>query len=193
MVGKIILASSSPRRADILRKLNIGFEIIPSPYVEDHSRTDFSYDYIVDLAYNKAKAVIPLVKTPSIIVAADTIVVLDGKVLGKPDGYDGAFEMLRSLSGRTHRVVTAIVVMNSETGVYKKKSTTSEVLFEKLSDEKIKYYIDNFKPFDKAGSYGIQEMPAGYIKSYSGDFENIIGMSSKTLLEMLETVTERLV
>lgn len=186
MVGKIILASSSPRRADILRKLNIGFEIIPSPYVEDHSRTDFSYDYIEDLAYNKAKAVIPLVKTPSIIVAADTIVVLDGKVLGKPDGYDGAFEMLRSLSGRTHQVVTAIVVMNSETGVYKKKSTTSEVLFEKLSDEKIKYYIDNFKPFDKAGSYGIQEMPAGYIKSYSGDLENIIGMSSKTLLEMLE-------
>ncbi len=186
MVGKIILASSSPRRADILRKLNIGFEIIPSPYVEDHSRTDFSYDYIEDLAYNKAKAVIPLVKTPSIIVAADTIVVLDGKVLGKPDGYDGAFEMLRSLSGRTHQVVTAIVVMNSETGVYKKKSTTSEVLFEKLSDEKIKYYIDNFKPFDKAGSYGIQEMPDGYIKSYSGDLENIIGMSSKTLLEMLE-------
>ena len=186
MVGKIILASSSPRRADILRKHNIGFEIIPSPYVEDHSRTDFSYDYIEDLAYNKAKAVIPLVKTPSIIVAADTIVVLDGKVLGKPDGYDGAFEMLRSLSGRTHQVVTAIVVMNSETGVYKKKSTTSEVLFEKLSDEKIKYYIDNFKPFDKAGSYGIQEMPDGYIKSYSGDLENIIGMSSKTLLEMLE-------
>ena len=186
MVGKIILASSSPRRADILRKLNIGFEIIPSPYVEDHSRTDFSYDYIEDLAYNKAKAVIPLVKTPSIIVAADTIVVLDGKVLGKPDGYDGAFEMLRSLSGRTHQVVTAIVVMNSKTGVYKKKSTTSEVLFEKLSDEKIKYYIDNFKPFDKAGSYGIQEMPDGYIKSYSGDLENIIGMSSKTLLEMLE-------
>ena len=186
MVGKIILASSSLRRADILRKLNIGFEIIPSPYVEDHSRTDFSYDYIEDLAYNKAKAVIPLVKTPSIIVAADTIVVLDGKVLGKPDGYDGAFEMLRSLSGRTHQVVTAIVVMNSETGVYKKKSTTSEVLFEKLSDEKIKYYIDNFKPFDKAGSYGIQEMPDGYIKSYSGDLENIIGMSSKTLLEMLE-------
>ena len=148
--------------------------------------------YNIPLCYDDArvvdlggKAVIPLVKTPSIIVAADTIVVLDGKVLGKPDGYDGAFEMLRSLSGRTHQVVTAIVVMNSETGVYKKKSTTSEVLFEKLSDEKIKYYIDNFKPFDKAGSYGIQEMPAGYIKSYSGDFENIIGMSSKTLLEMI--------
>ena len=185
MVGKIILASSSPRRADILRKHNIGFEIIPSPYVEDHSRTDFSYDFIENLAYNKAKAVVPLVNEQSLIVGADTIVVLDGKILGKPNGYDGAFEMLKNLSGKTHHVVTAIVVMDSDTQNYKKQSTTSEVTFENLTNEQIKYYIDNFKPFDKAGSYGIQEMPKGYIKSYTGDLENIIGISSKTLLEML--------
>ena len=185
MVGKIILASSSPRRADILKKHNIGFEIIPSPYVEDHSRTDFSYDFIENLAYNKAKAVVPLVNEQSLIVGADTIVVLDGKILGKPNGYDGAFEMLKNLSGKTHHVVTAIVVMDSDTQNYKKQSTTSEVTFENLTDEQIKYYIDNFKPFDKAGSYGIQEMPKGYIKSYTGDLENIIGISSKTLLEML--------
>lgn len=185
MVGKIILASSSPRRADILKKHNIEFKIIPSPYVEDHSTTDFSYAFIENLAYNKAKAVVPLVKEPSTIIAADTIVVLDGKILGKPDGYDGAFDMLKSLSGKTHHVVTAIVVMDSDTQNYKKQSTTSEVTFENLTDEQIKYYIDNFKPFDKAGSYGIQEMPKGYIKSYTGDLENIIGISSKTLLEMI--------
>lgn len=185
MVGKIILASSSPRRADILKKHNIEFKIIPSPYVEDHSRTDFSYDFIENLAYNKAKAVVPLVNEQSLIVGADTIVVLDGKILGKPNGYDGAFEMLKSLSGKTHHVVTAIVVIDSDTQNYKKQSTTSEVTFENLTDEQIKYYIDNFKPFDKAGSYGIQEMPKGYIKSYTGDLENIIGISSKTLLEML--------
>lgn len=185
MVGKIILASSSPRRADILRKHNIGFEIIPSPYVEDHSRTDFSYDFIENLAYNKAKAVVPIVNEQSLIVGADTIVVLDGKILGKPNGYDGAFEMLKNLSGKTHHVVTAIAIINSTTGDYKIKSTTSEVAFENLTDEQIKYYIDNFKPFDKAGSYGIQEMPDGYIKSFTGDLENIIGISSKTLLEML--------
>lgn len=185
MVGKIILASSSPRRADILKKHNIEFKIIPSPYVEDHSTTDFSYDFIENLAYNKAKAVVPLVKEPSTIIAADTIVVLDGKILGKPNGYNGAFEMLKNLSGKTHHVVTAIVVMDSDTQNYKKQSTTSEVTFENLTDEQIKYYIDNFKPFDKAGSYGIQEMPKGYIKSYTGDLENIIGISSKTLLEML--------
>lgn len=185
MVGKIILASSSPRRADILKKHNIGFEIIPSPYVEDHSRTDFSYDFIENLAYNKAKAVVPLVNEPALIIGADTIVVLDGKILGKPNGYDGAFEMLKNLSGKTHHVVTAIAIINSTTGDYKIKSTTSEVAFENLTDEQIKYYIDNFKPFDKAGSYGIQEMPDGYIKSFTGDLENIIGISSKTLLEML--------
>lgn len=185
MVGKIILASSSPRRADILKKHNIEFKIIPSPYVEDHSRTDFSYDFIENLAYNKAKAVVPLVNEQSLIVGADTIVVLDGKILGKPNGYDGAFEMLKNLSGKTHHVVTAIVVMDSDTQNYKKQSTTSEVTFENLTDEQIKYYIDNFKPFDKAGSYGIQEIPKGYIKSYTGDLENIIGISSKTLLEML--------
>ena len=185
MVGKIILASSSPRRADILKKHNIEFKIIPSPYVEDHSTTDFSYDFIENLAYNKAKAVVPLVNEQSLIVGADTIVVLDGKILGKPNGYDGAFEMLKNLSGKTHHVVTAIVVMDSDTQNYKKQSTTSEVTFENLTDEQIKYYIDNFRPFDKAGSYGIQEMPKGYIKSYTGDLENIIGISSKTLLEML--------
>lgn len=185
MVGKIILASSSPRRADILKKHNIEFKIIPSPYVEDHSTTDFSYDFIENLAYNKAKAVVPLVNEQSLIVGADTIVVLDGKILGKPNGYDGAFEMLKNLSGKTHHVVTAIVVMDSDTQNYKKQSTTSEVTFENLTDEQIKYYIDNFKPFDKAGSYGIQEMPKGYIKSYTGDLENIIGISSKALLEML--------
>lgn len=185
MVGKIILASSSPRRADILKKLNIGFEIIPSPYIEDHTRTVFSYDFIESLAFNKAKAVIPLVKEPSLIIGADTVVVIDNEILGKPDGYEGAFKMLKRLSGRTHIVVTSIVVINSETGDLKKNSTTSEVTFENLTDEQIKYYIDNFKPFDKAGSYGIQEMPEGYIKSFTGDFENIIGISSKALLELL--------
>lgn len=187
MAGKIILASSSPRRADILKKLNIGFEIIPSPYVEDHTRTVFSYDFIENLAYNKAKAVVPLVKEPSIIIGADTVVVLDNEILGKPGSYEGAFKMLKRLSGKTHLVVTSIVVINTQTNEVKKNSTTSEVTFENLSDEQIKYYIDNYKPFDKAGSYGIQEIPEGYIKSYTGDLENIIGISSKSLLKLLNS------
>ena len=185
MVGKIVLASSSPRRADIMTKAKVKFEIVPSPYIEDHTTTVFSYEFIENLAYNKAKAVIPLLKEPAAIVGADTVVVLDGEILGKPDGYKGAFEMLKKLSGRTHFVVTSIVVMDSQTGEYKKNSTTSYVTFENLTDEQIKAYINEYKPFDKAGSYGIQEMPEGYIKSYTGDLENIIGMSSKALMDLL--------
>lgn len=184
MVGKIILASSSPRRAAILKRTNLKFEIMPSPYIEDHTTTAFSYEFIENLAYNKAKAVV--VNEPSLVIGADTVVVLDDEILGKPDGRDGAFSMLKRLSGKTHRVVTSIVVINSETGEVKKNSTTSYVTFENLTDEQINYYIDDFKPFDKAGSYGIQEMPDGYIKSYTGDLENIIGMSSKALLDLLQ-------
>ncbi len=185
MVGKIVLASSSPRRADIMTKAKVKFEIIPSPYIEDHTTTVFSYEFIENLAYNKAKAVIPMLKEPAEIVGADTVVVLDNEILGKPQGAQRAFEMLKKLSGRTHFVVTSIVVMDSKTRKYKKNSTTSYVTFENLSDEQIWFYINNYKPFDKAGSYGIQEMPAGYIKSYTGDLENIIGMSSKALLDLL--------
>lgn len=184
-MGKIILASSSPRRADILKRTKIGFEIIPSPYIEDHTTTVFSYDFIENLAYNKAKAVVPLVKEASLIIGADTVVVLDNEILGKPNNEKGAFKMLKKLSGKTHFVVTSIAVINSETGEVKKNSTTSYVTFENLTDEQIDFYIKNYKPFDKAGSYGIQEMPDGYIKSYTGDLENIIGMSSKALLELM--------
>ena len=183
MVGKIILASSSPRRADIMKRTKIKFEIMPSPYVEEHTTTAFSYEFIENLAYNKAKAIVT--DEPAIIIGADTVVVLDNEILGKPEGRNGAFEMLKKLSGKTHQVVTSIVVINSETGEVKKNSTTCHVTFENLTDEQINYYIDTFKPFDKAGSYGIQEMPEGYIKSYTGDLENIIGMSSKSLIKLL--------
>lgn len=184
-MGKIVLASSSPRRQDILRKHNYVFEIIPSPYVEDHSRTDFSYDFIESLAKNKAMAVLPLVQEPSLIIGADTVVVLEGKILGKPEGREGAVNMLKSLSGKTHLVVTSIAVVNSVTSECKINSTTSRVEFNNLTDKQIAYYVDNYKPFDKAGSYGIQEMPDGYIKAYSGSLENIIGLCPEALANLI--------
>lgn len=187
-MGKIILASSSPRRADILKQHNIKFEVIPSPYQEDHTVTDFSYSFVENLAYNKAKAVVKLVKEPSVIIGADTVVVLNGKILGKPKDYAEAFEMLKKLSGRKHEVVTSIAVINTETGEEKICSVTSKVEFEKLSDEQIDFYIKNYKPYDKAGSYGIQEMPLGYIKNYEGSLENIIGLCGKTVCEMIENL-----
>ncbi|MBQ8168727.1 septum formation protein Maf [bacterium] len=160
-MGKMILASSSPRRADILKDYKL--EIIPSPYVEKHTKTAFSYDYVENLAYNKALAVVPLIEEESLIIGADTVVVLGEEILEKPKDYEDAFSMLKKLSTRTHSVVTAIAIINSKTKEFKINSTTSHVTFKDLSDDLVNDYINKFKPFDKAGSYGIQELPDGFI------------------------------
>jgi len=185
-MGKIILGSSSPRRADILKKMNLTYEIIPSGYEEIHDRTDFSYDFVENLAYNKAFDVAKRIKEDALIIGADTIVVIDNKILGKPESKAQAYEMLNKLSGKTHLVVTAIAVISTPSLDFKIKSTTTKVTFEKLTHEQIEYYIENFKPFDKAGSYGIQELPDGYIKGIEGSLDNVIGLPSDTLMELFK-------
>lgn len=185
-MGKIILASSSPRRANILKALKLDYEIIPSSYAEPHDRTVFSYDYVESLAYNKALYVARDYKGEDYqVIGADTIVVVDNKILGKPQDHAQAQEMLKSLSGRTHFVVTSIAVINSNDMSHKIKSTTTYVTFNTLTDNQIDFYIDNFRPYDKAGSYGIQELPEGYLKEVNGSFDNVIGLPSETLLELL--------
>jgi len=183
-MGKMILASSSPRRAEILKDYRL--EIIPSPYVEQHTKTAFSYAYVEDLAYNKALAVVPLIEEEALIIGADTVVILGDEILEKPHDEKDAFRMLKKLSGKTHSVVTAIAIINSRTKEYKINSTTSNVTFKELSDELIENYIRDFKPLDKAGSYGIQELPDGFIEKVEGDLENIIGISSKSFENLLK-------
>ncbi len=184
-MGKNILASSSPRRAEILKD-KYEIEIVPSPYEEIHATTVFSYAYVENLAYNKAHAVVELVGKDCTIIGADTVVVLDGKILEKPKDSEDAKKMLRQLSNREHQVVTAIALIDCESGGKVIKSTTSQVVFNYLTDEMIDYYVDNFKPLDKAGAYGIQELPEGYVKSYSGSLENIIGICPKALEKCFE-------
>lgn len=186
-MGKIILASSSPRRAGILKNLNMDYEIIPSMYAEEHDRTVFSYDFSEKLAYNKALYVAKENRDKDYtVIGADTIVVVDNKILGKPEDENDARRMLKMLSGKTHFVVTSIALINSKTLNSKIKSTTTYVTFENLTDEQINFYIKNFKPYDKAGSYGIQELPSGYVKSVDGSLDNVIGLPAGTLLEMLK-------
>lgn len=184
-MGKIILGSSSPRRSDILKQLKLDFEISPSSYVEPHNKTDFSYEFVENSAYQKALAVAHGVKEDAQIIGADTIVVIDNRILEKPKDKQDAYRMLKMLSGRTHFVVTAVAVVKSKSLDYKVKSTTTYVTFEKLTDEQIEFYIENFKPFDKAGAYGIQELPYGFVKKVDGELDNVIGLPSKTVLELL--------
>lgn len=186
-MGKIILGSSSPRRADILNKLKLDFQIIPSSYVEPHNKTDFSYAFVEESAYNKALFVARELKNEQhLVIGADTIVVIDNKILEKPKDYNDAISMLKKLSGKTHFVVTAVAVINSENMEHRTQSTTTFVTFENLTDKQIIDYIEKFKPFDKAGAYGIQELPTGFVKSVDGSLDNAIGLPSETLLQLLK-------
>lgn len=186
-MGKIILASSSPRRSDILKGLKLDFEIIPSSYVEPHNQTDFSYAYVENLAYNKALFTAKeLQPKKHLVIGADTIVVSDNKILGKPKDFATAKKMLEELSGKKHFVVTSIAIVNSENLKYKIKSTTTYVTFENLTEKQITSYINDFLPYDKAGSYGIQELPKGFVKEVEGELDNVIGLPSSTLLELLK-------
>ena len=184
---KIILASGSPRRKEIFKTLGINFEIIPSTFDENLEDNIFNYKKIENLAYNKALTVAKNISEPALIVGADTVVVLDNKILGKPKDKQEAFFMLKNLSDRKHFVVTAICVIEMPSMRKKVHSTTSYVEFEKLTDEQINNYIDIYKPFDKAGSYGIQELPQGFVKHIDGSLENIVGLCPKSLKKTLDT------
>lgn len=182
---KILLASSSPRRKKVLENLKVDFEVISSPYEEEMKSLLFDYKTIENLAYNKAFAVAKEIKERVLVVGADTVVVLDNKILGKPANREQAFEMLKMLAGKKHFVVTSICVIESFTMRKKINSTTSYVEFNCLSEELINKYIDEFKPLDKAGSYGIQELPPGFVKNISGSFDNIVGLCPKSLMKAL--------
>ena len=183
---KIILASNSPRRKKILTDLGLDFEVIPSNYEEKLETDIFSYDLIEDLATQKACDVVRRVGNYEIVLGADTVVVLHNKILGKPKDKEDAFRMLKELSGATHMVVTSLCGINTKTNRATLLSTTSYVRFKELSDDLIHYYIDEFNPLDKAGSYGIQELPDGILDKYEGSFDNIVGLAPEAVTAVLE-------
>ena len=183
---KIILASNSPRRKKILTDLGLEFEIIPSNYEEKLETDIFSYDLIEDLATQKACNVVRRVGNNEIVLGADTVVVLHNKILGKPKNKEDAFRMLKDLSGQTHMVVTSLCGINTRTNRAALLSTTSYVRFKNLSDKLIHQYIDTCNPLDKAGSYGIQELPDGILDKYEGSYDNIVGLAPEAVTAVLE-------
>lgn len=186
---KLILASNSPRRKKIMSDMNLKYEIIPSNYDEKLEDDTFSYDKIEDLATQKCLDVVRRVDNDSLVLAADTVVVLHNKILGKPHTKENAYKMLKELSGETHMVVTSICAINTKTNRAATISTTSYVRFTEWTDEMIHYYVDTFAPLDKAGSYGIQELPPNYLDKFEGSFENIVGLcpeAVRTVLNKLE-------
>ena len=182
----IILASSSPRRQQFLKELGLKFivksiaveEIYPN-YLHGNEITSF-------LAQLKADAYLETLHPTDILITADTIVRLNGEILGKPKDIEQAKQMLRNISGQKHEVITSICIKTTEKLTI--INDTTVVHFDELSDDEIEYYIENYKPFDKAGSYGIQEW-LGYIgvKKIEGSFFNVMGFPiHKFYKKMLE-------
>ncbi len=186
-----ILASQSPRRKTLLEWAELPFEVIVSASDENYP-DDLPIEQVPEyIAKNKAIAVqnkisqAGVLKAQQCIIAADTIVVLENKILGKPISREDAIQTLQSLSGKSHKVITGVSLLNN--GVQHSFSETTEVIFHTLSQEQIEFYVDKYKPFDKAGAYGIQEwIGVVGIKSIIGDFYNVMGLPVSKLLQTIK-------
>lgn len=180
----IVLASNSPRRKELLNNLNIDFKIIPSNVEEVVIENEKPEVLAMRLAFSKAYDVASKNKN-SIVIGADTIVVLNDNVLGKPKDENDAFNMLKNLSNTYHQVITGISVVRLKDEKKIVDYVVSDVKFKKLDDEKIKRYIDTKEPLDKAGAYGIQGYGSLLVEEIKGDYFNIVGLPTSKLDEIL--------
>jgi septum formation protein len=184
---RFILASSSPRRAEILTREKVRFEIkILDSYKEENVSSD-PVTHVLESSKRKAKSVAGEVED-GIILGADTIVVLDGEILGKPKNKEDAFFILKKLSGRTHDVYTGVTLINKSTGKMISNYDVTKVKFNQLNEQKISDYITTGEPMDKAGAYGIQGMGSFLVDHIEGSLDNVIGLPTERLQEMLAQI-----
>ena len=182
---KVILASGSPRRRELMAGLGVNYEVRILPDVDESYPDTLQGEEIpLYIAKEKADAYIPMMQPDELIITADTIVWLDGEVLGKPRDREDALQMLRTMSGRTHEVFTGVCI--TTTDWQRSFTAQTEVRFATLSEDEIIYYVDNFKPMDKAGAYGVQEW-IGFIgvENISGSYYNIMGLPVQKLYREL--------
>ena len=185
---KIILASNSPRRKELLGGLGVTYEVKTLPNIDESYPEGLDAEEIpLHIARNKADAYRSMMQPNELIVTADTIVWLDGMVLGKPKDEADACRMLRCLSGKTHQVVTGVCLTTLE----KQRcfATVTDVTFAELTEEEINYYVSRYRPLDKAGAYGIQEW-IGYIgvQNISGSYFNVVGLPIQRLYTELKNM-----
>lgn len=179
----LILASSSPRRKDLLTRMGLEFTTKRATLDEKLNHSADPADEVARISLEKAEVVRPKVRPDDIIIAADTMVMLDGLMMGKPRSEPDAFSMLRRLSGRKHQVMTGLTVMKGQ----RVETTTvvTNIRFRTLSDEEIRAYIATGEPMDKAGAYGIQGFGAMFVIAIEGDYYNVMGLPVCTLSLML--------
>ena len=183
----IVLASASPRRTELMALAGIEFTVVPADICEDVLPGEVPADHVMRLSREKADAV-AATHDGRFFIGADTVVVLDGAILGKPtDGAD-ALRMLSGLSGRNHEVITGFTVFDKTNDIHISRSVSTEVTFKKLEEREIAAYIATGCPMDKAGAYAIQGGAVHFVRSISGSYTNVIGLPMTELYEALQTM-----
>lgn len=185
---RVILASKSPRRKELLSLICDSFEVMPADIDESVPQNVAAEEAAEYISTQKAFAI----DSEDVIIACDTVVIVDGKILGKPSDRQNGFEMLSELSGKTHSVISGVCIRyKGESVSFSQKSL---VTFYELTDEEINDYLDSGEPFDKAGGYGIQGLGSLLVKEFSGDFFNIVGLPvarlRRSLSELLSKAEE---
>lgn len=184
----IILASNSPRRRELLSGFGIDYEVKILPGIDESYPENLTGEEIpMYIAREKADAYRPSIKPDELIITADTIVCLEGQVLGKPKDEADACRMLRLLSGRTHQVITGVCITTAE--MQRTFAATTDVTFDTLSEEEITHYVNNYRPMDKAGAYGVQEW-IGFIgvTRLEGSYFNVMGLPIQRLYKELKRI-----
>src|SRR5271165_5959800 len=182
MATKLILASASPRRAEILQNAGLTFTVLSSAVDETPYAHESPHELVQRLADAKAELVAARAVGPAIVIAADTVVVLDGHILGKPRSTEDARQMLEQLSGRTHSVLTGVALVRLPDAERRQFTETTLVQFAPISGEEISRYLATNETYDKAGSYGIQGRAGRYIPRIEGCYFNVVGLPLSRLL-----------
>jgi septum formation protein len=180
----IILASGSPRRRDLLRQIGVDFDVYPADVNESILANESPEDYAVRISLDKVRAVAKKVGG-GIIIGADTIVVFKDMILGKPIDSEDAKRMLEMLSGKMHKVITGLAIMNAATGMVICKIATTSVWFRDLDEDEVKKYVLSGESLDKAGAYGIQGKGALLVARIEGCYNNVVGLPLSLLDEVL--------
>lgn len=184
---EIVLASNSPRRKELLQRMGVNFKV-RTLFGIDESYPDSlrGEDIVCYISRNKAKAYQSLMAPNELLITADTIVYVDGEVMGKPKNAEQAKEMLHKLSGKTHQVITGVTIVTAKRT--ENFGVTSQVKFTNITDEEINFYVDNYLPFDKAGAYGIQEwIGIVAVEEIKGSYFNVVGLPVQRLYQKLKT------
>ena len=185
---KIILASSSLRRQQLMNKITSEFEIVVSNFNEETVKFNGnSCEYVMELSERKAREVSKVVEPDSIIIGADTVVALDNIILGKPKSREEAYNMLLSLSNRWHEVYTGVTIINNSSGRLESECVATKVKFSKLTSHEISAYLDSADYMSFAGAYGIQGDAGIFVEQIKGDYYNIVGLPINRLNCMLKS------